>query len=400
MKRPKQSHRALKTTRLPRSLRSLVTTRQESRRDFLSSLFQDRAARYNFSTLLRVSQKSESELAGRLWEEVWQGHITNDTFLTLRRAIMNKFDPGRMVAENAKRLRHRVSRRRRLSFAEEKEGPSFVGNWHIVPKPELQDDPLETEERRKDRVRLLLDRYGILFRELLQKEWPALRWSAVFRALRIMELSGEVISGIFFNGIPGPQFISQNAFHRLQQRLPEDAIYWMNATDPASLCGLQVDSLRGMLPPRVASTHLVYRGKDLKVVSKRNGKDLSFFVPHDDPGSAQILYLPAPFIDKEVSAPEKDCHRDDQRRKSNREPLHSGFADCLLMSRSIRKRSSSFERRGESRSPGVSAITSGARVSIPPQLFCAIGGFTDHFPLRRSATSHPTAAARKTRQIR
>jgi Lhr-like helicase len=34
------------------------------------------------------------------------------------------------------------------------------------------------------RVRLLLDRYGILFRELLHKEWPTLRWSAIFRALR------------------------------------------------------------------------------------------------------------------------------------------------------------------------------------------------------------------------
>jgi len=38
-----------------------------------------------------------------------------------------------------------------------------------------------------------------------------------------------------------------------------------------------------MLPPRVASTHLVYRGKNLKVVSKRNGKDLSFLVPCEDP---------------------------------------------------------------------------------------------------------------------
>jgi ATP-dependent Lhr-like helicase len=251
--------------------------------DLLSSLFRDKAARYNFSTLLRVSQRSESEIAGRLWEEVWQGRVTNDTFIALRRAIMNRFETERMVAENAKRLRSRVSRRRRLSLVEEKESQSFVGNWHWVPIPELPDDLLETEERRKDRVRLLLDRYGVLFRELLQKEWPVLRWSTVFKALRIMELSGEVLSGIFFHGIPGPQFISQKAFHRLRQRLPEDAIYWMNATDPASLCGLQIDSLRGMLPPRVSGTHLVYRGKDLKVISKRNGKDSSFFVSHDDP---------------------------------------------------------------------------------------------------------------------
>jgi ATP-dependent Lhr-like helicase len=167
---------------------------------------------------------------------------------------------------------------------EEREAHIFVGNWHLIPRSELLGDLLENEERRKDRVRLLLDRYGILFRELLQREWPMLRWSAVFRALRIMELSGEVISGIFFHGISGPQFISQKAFHRLQRKLPIETIYWINATDPISLCGVQMDSLRGTLPPRVPSTHLIYHGKDLKVISKRNGKDLSFFVPHHDPG--------------------------------------------------------------------------------------------------------------------
>jgi ATP-dependent Lhr-like helicase len=38
-----------------------------------------------------------------------------------------------------------------------------------------------------------------------------------------------------------------------------------------------------MLPARVATTHLVYRGSKLIVVSKRNGKDLLFNVPADDP---------------------------------------------------------------------------------------------------------------------
>ena len=251
--------------------------------DFLNSLFVDPEARYDFSTLLRVSQKSESELARRLWEEVWKSRVTNDTLITLRRTIMNGFDVDRMIAEHAKRAGNRFIRRRRLSLVGEKETHVIVGNWRLTPQPSLPDDLLEIEERRKDRVRLLLDRYGILFRELLQKEWPALRWSAVFRALRIMELSGEVLSGIFFHGIPGPQFISQKAFRKLQRKLPDERIYWINATDPVSLCGVQMDSLRGTLPPRVPSTHLVYRGKDLIGISKRYGKDLSFFIDHDDP---------------------------------------------------------------------------------------------------------------------
>jgi ATP-dependent Lhr-like helicase len=153
----------------------------------------------------------------------------------------------------------------------------------LVVHPGLSRDILETEERRKERVRLLLDRYGILFRELLQRELPGLRWSNVFRSLRIMELSGEVLSGYFFKGIPGPQFISPQAFRKLQGELSENAIYWINAADPASLCGVQLDGLADPLPPRVAGTHLIYHGERLVGISKRNGRDLTFHVPPDAP---------------------------------------------------------------------------------------------------------------------
>jgi ATP-dependent Lhr-like helicase len=254
-------------------------------------LFPDTAGRYGFSTLLRLSKSESAELAKRLWDEVWKGKVTNDTFISLRRALMNRFRMPERVLENSKKLGRRESRFRRLRLAERKEGPSYPGNWHTVPKAELPDDLLEREELRKDRARLLLDRYGILFRELLQREWPALRWSSVFRALRIMELSGEVMAGIFFHGIPGPQFISHRAFRRLQRKLPEDVIYWINATDPASLCGIQLDSVRGMLPARVLTTHLVYRGNRLIAVSKRNGKDLIINVAPDDPNLPEYMVV-------------------------------------------------------------------------------------------------------------
>jgi ATP-dependent Lhr-like helicase len=254
-------------------------------------LFPDAVGRYDFSALLRLSKSESAELAKRLWDEVWKGKATNDTFISLRRALMNRFRMPERVSENSRKLGRRESRFRRLSLAERKEGPFYPGNWHPVPRPELPEDLLEREELRKDRARLLLDRYGILFRELLQREWPALRWSNVFRALRIMELSGEVRTGIFFHGIPGPQFISHRAFRRLQRKLPEDVIYWINATDPASLCGIQLDSVRGMLPARVATTHLVYRGNRLIVVSNRNGKDLLFNVAPDDPSLPEYMVV-------------------------------------------------------------------------------------------------------------
>jgi ATP-dependent Lhr-like helicase len=252
-----------------------------------SDLLPDPLGRYDFSTLLRSSRRSEGDLAGRLWEEVWQGRVTNDNFISLRRAILNRFRFPETAARRDRKPRHRPGRRE--SLKEKKDLRLFVGNWRLVPASEPVEDLLEKEEFRKDRVRLLLDRYGILFKELLQRELPPMRWPHIFRALRIMELSGEVMSGIFFHGIPGPQFISHQAFRRLRQRLPEDAIYWVNATDPASVCGLSIDALRGAVPSRLTGNHLVYRGKRLVVTSRRNGKDLTFLVPPDDPDLPKYL---------------------------------------------------------------------------------------------------------------
>ncbi len=253
----------------------------------LAALFPDPRGRYHFSALLTRSPHSPAALSEELWKGVWQGRLTNDTFIALRRAMVNKFK----LPEPASRHRRAPERwrRSRTGLRERKEGSSFSGNWHLLSPPELSDDLLETEERKKDRVRLLLDRYGILFRELLQREFPALSWPGVFRSLRIMELSGEVLSGYFFRGIPGPQFISPKAFRRLQRTPPEEAVFWVNAADPASLCGAQLESLKGKLPPRVATTHLVYHGARLVMVSKRLGKELVFHASPEDPNLSRYL---------------------------------------------------------------------------------------------------------------
>ena len=68
----------------------------------------------------------------------------------------------------------------------------------------------------------------------------------------------------------------------LQNELPKEAIYWINAADPVSLCGLQLDPLKGTMPSRIATTHLVYHGPELVVLSQRNGKRLTFHVPPGD----------------------------------------------------------------------------------------------------------------------
>jgi ATP-dependent Lhr-like helicase len=156
------------------------------------------------------------------------------------------------------------------------------GSWLRIDTPGKEQDILEEEELVKDRIRQLLKRYGVLFRELLANELLPLQWRAIFRSLRLMELSGEVLSGYFFEGIPGPQFISHEAFRMLQEPLPADVVFRINAADPASLCGLGLESLPG-LPPRIASTYLVYHSGRLVMVAKRGGKGLDIFTGAEDP---------------------------------------------------------------------------------------------------------------------
>ncbi len=94
-----------------------------------------------------------------------------------------------------------------------------------------------------------------------------------------MELSGEILSGYFFEGIPGIQFASHEAYRFLNEPIQEDRIYWMNAADPASLCGIRLDSLKGVLPSRIPSTHLVYFGRKTVLISRRNGSALISMFP-------------------------------------------------------------------------------------------------------------------------
>ena len=243
----------------------------------IRELFVDPSARYDFLTLLKQSEHSASWLADRLWEGVWQGRVTNDTFAALRKGVETGFKAPKKIPDQVGR-----GTGRRGGFQRWKAASPFAGSWFLLPEAGPVDDLLEREEQVKERVRVLLGRYGILFRELLQREAPTFQWSRVFRSLRLMGLSGEVVTGQFFEGVPGPQFMSHEAFKRLQRALPDDRVYWMVATDPASLCGVSVDALRGTLPRRVPSTHLVYQGRDLVMVSQRSGKELTFKAPPDD----------------------------------------------------------------------------------------------------------------------
>lgn len=237
-----------------------------------------RVGRYPFEDL--AEGQDTSVLTAGLWAAAWRGQVTNDTWAALRLGAATGFAASDL---SDRETRHGV----RAGVRRWRASRPFTGNWYRLPAPEGDDDPLERTERDRERVRLLLERYGLLCRELLTHELPALRWGSLFRALRLMELAGEVLAGQFFSGLPGLQFSSPAALAALRRALDDDAVFWLNAADPASLCGAGLADLD--LPERRATTHLVYHGRRLVLVSKRRGGELDFRVPPDAPRLAEYL---------------------------------------------------------------------------------------------------------------
>jgi ATP-dependent Lhr-like helicase len=253
-----------------------------------SALFPDPRGRFTLEDLARHTELPSAELSEHLWRLAWDGRVTNTAFAAVRQGILSHFRPTTGPEERWVSERRQLARRaaRRHGFDRWRASRPFAGDWYRLDiaagKPEPRD-ALDQEELNKDRVRLLLQRYGVLFRELLERELPALRWGHLFRTLRLMELSGEVLAGQFFDHIPGLQFASPAAFRRLEQGLPDDAIVWMSAADPASPAGLGLETLRGRYPARLPSNHLVFHGPRLVATSLRHGAELEIHVPAGHP---------------------------------------------------------------------------------------------------------------------
>ncbi len=250
--------------------------------DEIAALLPGAVGRYSLLEIARHAASDSRAVTEKLWDLAWQGRVTNDSFATVRQGVLTDFAPADLRTE-------REQRPSRSAYNRWAATRPLTGNWYAIADRGSDRDPIDEAELVKDRVRQLLGRYGILFREILANELAPLQWGRTFRALRLMELSGEILSGYFFAEIPGVQFISPEAFRFLKEPLPEDTPFWLNAADPASLCGIRLEALKGGLPSRLPSTHVVYRGKSPALISYRNGASLEFLAAPDDPRLPDVL---------------------------------------------------------------------------------------------------------------
>ena len=168
------------------------------------------------------------DLEAAVWDLVWAGQITNDTFAPLR-ALSLPRRGARTVTRRPGSVRPQPTLAGRWSLARELAGTSGTAADHTASS--------------HARAMMLLERYGVVTREAAQHEEIVGGFGAVAGVLRAMEESGKVRRGYFVEGLSGSQFALPGALDRLRAaRTDEEAsTLVLSAIDPANPFGLFVD---------------------------------------------------------------------------------------------------------------------------------------------------------------
>jgi ATP-dependent Lhr-like helicase len=142
----------------------------------------------------------------------------------------------------------RVERRRLQVISGGRSGARAmpVGRWSLwlQNKTPTEIDPDAALQRRG---RQLLDRYGIVFRELLARESNMPPWRGLLAVYRRLEARGEIRGGRFINGFVGEQFALPSALERLRALRKTPAVLAptiLAAADPLNLLGIVLPGAR------------------------------------------------------------------------------------------------------------------------------------------------------------
>jgi ATP-dependent helicase Lhr and Lhr-like helicase len=174
---------------------SLIVTRDGEQNAALSHAAHDvldeirrRGAPF-FADIVRGTKRLPSEVEEALWQLVAAGLVTADGFDALRSLI----DAKRRLGEKGLRARPRSS----------------SGRWTLLTSETERIEP-ESFARR------LLERWGVVFRDVAIRETLTPPWREVLAALRRMEARGEIRGGRFVHGYVGEQFALPEAIEALR----------------------------------------------------------------------------------------------------------------------------------------------------------------------------------------
>ena len=221
--------------------------------------------------------RTDDEALDALWDLVWSGEVTNDTFGPLRALSLPR---SRSRAAGTRAARHG----RLLSMGPPRAG----GRWSLVA--ELVGEAGSPTERGHAMAISLLERHGIVTREAVMAEGLSGGFSAVYPILKAMEEAGRARRGYFVAGLGAAQFAYPGAVDRLraEREVPEDRrVSLLAAADPAQPYGAALgwprrdDADRASLQ-RVPGAYLVLVNGEAALFLERSGRGLVTLPAADD----------------------------------------------------------------------------------------------------------------------
>ncbi|HEV2381937.1 MAG TPA: DEAD/DEAH box helicase [Terriglobia bacterium] len=189
-----------------------------------------------FTDMVRGTGTLKSEVETALWELVTAGLVTADGFDNLRALIDRKRRAGQRTGRSA-RPRH------------------SSGRWSLLFSEESADRLKAIETA----CRVLLERYGVVFRELIVRESFPFKWRELLVAFRRLEDRGEVRGGRFVDGFLGEQFglpVAVESLRATRGSEPKGETVTIAAADPLNLIRILVPGDR---VPAISGTLITLR---------------------------------------------------------------------------------------------------------------------------------------------
>ncbi|HKX26397.1 MAG TPA: DEAD/DEAH box helicase [Blastocatellia bacterium] len=217
-----------------------------------------------FTELVEQTGLLNAQVEEALAELVAAGLITADSYTGLRALLTpsnkrpsNRHAKRRAPAdlfgmENAGRW-SRLQRRGQNQGQSGQNGRNTAGSLSITGSRAVDTEQVERI------ARILLRRYGVIFRRLLDREGLTIPWRELLRVLRRLEARGEIRGGRFVSGFAGEQFALSEAISELRstrRAQPDGTLVSVSAADPLNLVGIV---LPGNRIPVIPSNRILYR---------------------------------------------------------------------------------------------------------------------------------------------
>jgi len=170
-----------------------------------------------FTDIVEGTKLLRSQVEEALAELVANGLVISDSFAGLRALLT----PSSRKTQAAAKRKHRQPVYEMAS----------AGRWSLLqrntPSPEVMPttargsgpvvrDSAFDAEAAEEIARILLKRYGVVFKRLLEREGIALPWRVLLRIYHRLEARGEIRGGRFVAGISGEQFALPDAVGMLR----------------------------------------------------------------------------------------------------------------------------------------------------------------------------------------